>query len=263
MAETVVFVAGSYPGRRPPVAQADADALAKNRLEPAVHGAESLPIVSCGQAHEFDTRIVEPETGQVLPDGQVGELWLRGRSVARGYWRKDEVNEQIFRARTSDGDGPFLRTGDLAVFQDGELYITGRLKEMLIVNGRNLYPQDIEREVKELHDLFQGRIASVFSVSVPEEQVVVVLELNLPDATEDDLRDLAGVVKNGLGRSLGVRVPNVMFVDRGAVRRTTSGKIQRRAMHDLFVDGALTPLYEELDPAVRARYRAADRSDAR
>lgn len=142
----------------------------------------------------IEVRIVDPSTRQVLADGEVGEIWLRGGSIAPGYWRKPEINEQVFDVATADGDRGHLRTGDLGVLHEGQLYVTGRIKDLLIVNGRNLYPHDIERESGELHPAFGGLSASVFSVpgGSSGEDLVVVQEVRPAKLAGTDLATLAG-----------------------------------------------------------------------
>ena len=146
MAEVTLLASASQVARPPRYLDADPDALERHEVLPSdADGANRL--VSNGTPRGVDLRIVDPETRAVLPEARVGEIWLRGPSVAAGYLNREEENAEKFDARTADGDGPFLRTGDLGALYDGELYVTGRLKDLLIVNGRNLYPQDIEEAV--------------------------------------------------------------------------------------------------------------------
>ncbi|MFJ1705647.1 fatty acyl-AMP ligase [Kitasatospora sp. NPDC088346] len=256
LAEATLGVTTTALDREPPVALVDAAELERNLFRPRPDGA---PLVSCGSPVGIEVRIVDPHTRQVLPDGEVGEIWLRGGSIAPGYWRKPEINEQVFDVATADGDRGHLRTGDLGVLHEGELYVTGRIKDLLIVNGRNLYPHDIERESGELHPAFGGLSASVFSVpgGGSGEDLVVVQEVRLARLDGTDLATLAGEVKLALSRSLGVPVGNVVLLKPGKVQRTTSGKIQRSRMRQLFVAGELEPLHEDLGPRTRAQYRPA------
>jgi acyl-CoA synthetase (AMP-forming)/AMP-acid ligase II len=190
-----------------------------------------------------------------LPEGQVGEIWLRGPHVARGYWQRPETNKKIFDVETAGGEGGYLRTGDLGVIHEGELYVTGRIKELLIVRGRNLYPQDLEEEARTAHPALARGVGAVFTVPAPEEEVVVVHECRIRDLGEMSPSELAEEIRVTLGREFGVSVAGVVLVRPSEVRRTTSGKIQRGLTRDLFISGELAVVHEELTSAVRGRYR--------
>lgn len=249
LAETTLFVSASKPDRAPTITRVDADSLARHDFRPDPDG---VRMVSSGVVNEpggLDVRIADPATGAPLADGRIGEILVGGGSVTQGYWHREAETRRAFGA-----DG-FLHTGDLGAIRAGELYITGRIKEMLVIRGRNLYPHDIEREVGAVDPMLADLPCCVFSVPAPEEEVVVLQELRVRGVPEQTLRELAGRIKNALGTALGVRVAGVSFLRLGAVRRTTSGKIQRTLMRDLFSSGALDPVHEDLDPVLRRRYR--------
>ncbi|MEU8927035.1 fatty acyl-AMP ligase [Kitasatospora sp. NPDC048545] len=258
LAEATVFVSGAAP-RPPAPARVDADLLADHRFRRT--DAAGRDLLGNGTAADFDVRVVDPATGTVLPPGRVGELWLRGPSVARGYWRNEEATERTFRARTADGEEGFLRTGDLGLVDDGELYVTGRMKETLILRGRNLYPQDVEHELR-LHHPELGAVGAVFTATPDgapaaaggsEDALVVTHEL-AGRLDEDGLRALAAGIRQTVVREFGVPVGGVLLLRRGQVRRTTSGKIQRAEMRRLCLAGELRPEYAdgEADPGRRA-----------
>ncbi|MEU4732536.1 fatty acyl-AMP ligase [Streptomyces sp. NPDC023588] len=257
MAETTLLVTGTRPERTPVLSPVDSDALARRELRTLPTGTDAPVLVSSGRVNDMTVRIVDPDTRQTLADGRVGEIWVRGGSVAAGYWRNPEATERIFRAVTAEGDGPFLRTGDTGALDGGELFVTGRVKEMMVVNGRNLYPHDLEREVQDSHDAFQGLVGSVCSVPADGEQIVVMQELRPRQSQPVDLPALARAVRGGLAEKVGVRVSNVVFLRPGQVRRTTSGKVQRSLMRELFMKNDLQTLYEELDAATSRHYRDA------
>jgi acyl-CoA synthetase (AMP-forming)/AMP-acid ligase II len=143
MAEVTLCATASRAGA--PYVLRDVDAAALERNEVVAAGTDGgVRLVGSGRLSDVDLRIVHPHSHDVLPENQVGEIWLRGQSVAAGYWNRPQETRETFQASTSSGDGPFLRTGDLGFLSGGELFVTGRLKDLLIVNGRNLYPQDIE-----------------------------------------------------------------------------------------------------------------------
>lgn len=209
-------------------------------------------VIGVGLPRGMEIRIVGTGTGRPLPDGGVGEIWLRGTHFGSGYWNKPELTAATFDAHLAgEPDGPgWLRTGDLGALLDGELFVTGRIKELLVVHGRNLFPQDVEREARAAHGALEGFVGAAFAVAAPDERVVLVHEIN-PATPREDLPGVATAVSRRLIVSLGVPVRNLMLVKRGTVRRTTSGKIQRMAMRERFLAGSITALHTELEPAVR------------
>jgi acyl-CoA synthetase (AMP-forming)/AMP-acid ligase II len=253
LAEATLVVCGAGLGLRPRITAVDPERLARGEFHPLSTKVAGEPpvgageLVGCGRVHEYDLRIVDPDTGRVRDDGQIGEIWLRGNSVANGYWRDAEASRATFEAVTADGDGRYLRTGDLGVRHDGELYVTGRIKEVLIINGRNLYPQDLEAEARLAHHTVASLVGAAFTVPVPDEQIVLVHEVR---AGRDQLPGIAGAIQRGLSREFGVST-SVLLVRPGAVYRTTSGKIQRLAVRAAFTQGRLNPQYSALTPQVR------------
>ncbi|MFJ4685556.1 fatty acyl-AMP ligase [Streptomyces sp. NPDC088789] len=246
MAETAVYisvdVAGPLKTRR-----VDLEALARGEFTPAVADRAGRDLVGCGRPDaSYDTRVVDPETGEVLPEGRLGEIWLRGRSVSPGYWRRDD-NADVFDATTADGDGGYLRTGDLGVFSDGELYVHGRLKDLIIVHGRNIYPQDIEHELRAQHPEL-GRAGVVFAgpgAASGDDGSSVVVTHEVAGVAADRLPALAAEIRHTVGREFGIAVATVALVKPGTVLRTTSGKVRRSAMRDLFHEGRLVSLHQD------------------
>ena len=256
LAEATLFVTGSRAGAYPVVTAVDPAALARDELraDPAGTG---QGLVGCGRTHDLDVRVVDPTTRVALPDGRIGEIWIRGESVAAGYWERPEESGATFAAATASGDGGFLRTGDLGGVLDGELYLTGRIKELLIVHGRNLYPQDIERVVRdELPPPHRAMPCCAFAVDLgPGAEVVILQEVRRRSVAPDELERLAKTLRAAVTRRLGVRVAAVSLVRMGQVRRTTSGKVRRRQMRELFMAGELVTVHEDLDDDLRQRYR--------
>ncbi|MFD3842587.1 fatty acyl-AMP ligase [Streptomyces sp. NPDC058642] len=253
MAETTLVVCGDRPARRAVITEVDAAAFERGELLPPATGAAVHRIVSSGPAEYLDVRIIDADAGRVLPDGRVGEIWVRGPNVARGYWGRPEETRRVFDAVTPDGESGFLRTGDLGILHEGELYVTGRSKELIIIRGRNLYPQDLEAATRQAHPALEGGVGAAFSVPVPEEEVVVVREYRARPAEPDELARAVAGVRDRLTREVGVPAHNVVLVPPGTVSRTTSGKIQRRLLRRRFLGGELEILHAELSPAVRAR----------
>lgn len=252
MAEATVYVCSKPIADTARVLTVDPDLADVGVLQPVPD--EGRAMVSCGIAHDYDVRIVDPQTREVRADGDVGEIWLRGASVAQGYWGRAEATEATFHASTACGEHGFLRTGDLGARYQGELYVTGRLKEMLIVHGRNIFPQDLEQDARTTDAALTGLVGAAFGVPAPDERVVIVHEVANPKA---DLRTIAMTIKDQLTRNFGVPVGNVVLVRRGVVRRTTSGKIERATTRAQFLDGDLRALHTDLEPAVARLVRPA------
>ncbi|WP_405620790.1 fatty acyl-AMP ligase [Streptomyces sp. NBC_01511] len=245
LAEATVFVCGQ-PGRPPVTREVDLDALARGTFTPAAGAARTRAIVSCGiPTTAAELRVVDPTSREVLPEGSLGEIWLRGRSISPGYWQRDD-NAGTFDAVTANGDGGYLRTGDIGVLHEGELYVHGRLKDVIIVHGRNVYPQDVEQELRAQHPEL-GSVGVVFGgpgyAQGDESMVVVTHEVRR--VQHDGLPALAAGIRHTVGREFGISVDRVALLKPGSVPRTTSGKVRRAAMRDLFHQGLLTPLYQD------------------
>ncbi|MFV2117039.1 fatty acyl-AMP ligase [Streptomyces sp. Act-28] len=250
MAEVTLLAASVDVGAPVPITQVNRTALEGGEIRHD-DGEQSTSLVSCGVPSTLDIRIVDPATQVERAAGQVGEIWVGGGSVAAGYWNRPETNRDIFQAHTTDGDGPFLRTGDLGVLLDGHLYVTGRLKDVLILRGRNLYPQDIEYVIGEVHPSLAAGTGAVFSVDADGEHVVVLHEIKRGLLDGLTLDELSGRVSVVVARTFDIPAPSVVLTNRGVVQRTTSGKVQRSLMRELFLANAVKAVHESLRPAVR------------
>jgi len=250
MAEVTLFATGTTQTEPFVCLEADADALERNEFAPPAGRAVSL--VSSGiPGPGIDVRIVDPETRQPLPDGHVGEIWLRSASVASGYYNRPEEIEERFGVQTADGDGPFLRTGDLGLIRNQHLFVTGRRKDLLIVNGRNLYPQDIEELVQDVHPASAARGVAVVVDTDDSERLVVIQTVKTDKLDETSLAQLASTIKVAVARSFEIPAPSVVLVGRGGIHLTTSGKVQRASMRAAFLHHQLSDvLHESVDAAV-------------
>ncbi|MFI9637222.1 fatty acyl-AMP ligase [Nocardia sp. NPDC051929] len=241
---------------RPAYGLAEVTLLASGRTAPSAPvfldiGHETR-LVGCGHAARgLDIRIVDPHRRQQLPENTVGEIWIRGGSVAVGYWNRPEETRETFEAYLGT-EGPFLRTGDLGLLSDNELFVAGRLKDLLIVNGRNVYPQDIEGMIGELHPAFAGSAGVAISVDASGRERLVVLQ-GVKTALQGDttLAQLTSTIKSAIARRFDVPAPNVVLVAPRSVHRTTSGKVRRSSMRKAFLQGRVANvLHEDLEPAL-------------
>ncbi|RKH09839.1 amino acid adenylation domain-containing protein [Corallococcus sp. CA053C] len=239
LAEATLFVTGPDTVAAPVPVSLDASALEQGRVVlTEAHGARSL--VGCGQVWlDQQVAIVDPTSRRrVGPDG-VGEIWVSGPSVARGYWNRPEESAATFGARIEDtGEGPFLRTGDLGFLHEGSLFVTGRLKDVVIVRGRNLYPQDVELTAEQAHPAVRLGCAAAFGIEVEgEEQLVVVAEFDERSGAAP--ADVATAVREAVAAEHGVIVHAVALLQSRTLPKTTSGKVQRHACRNAFLDGTL------------------------
>ena len=245
LAEATLLVSGERSDEAPRRGKVASDALARHRVVAPGDDEAYRMLVSCGPVGEPDAvRIIDPETLRPSEDSQVGEIWVRGPSVAEGYWQRPEETVRDFEARPLKEDGtmedgvPFLRTGDLGFVHDGQLYVTGRLKEMVIVRGRNLYPQDIEWTAERSHPALRPGHGAAFSVDSEEgEQLVVVHELERRGL--DQAAEAADAVHRALAREHEVSVHEVVLVRPATIPKTSSGKIRRRACRTAYLAGQL------------------------
>ncbi|MGE2716658.1 fatty acyl-AMP ligase [Mycolicibacterium litorale] len=250
IAEATLFVSTIAPAAQASAIHLDRGQLAVGRAVPVAADTESaVPQVSCGQvARSQWAVIVDPGTGAELPDGQVGEIWLHGDNVGRGYWGRPEESREAFgaalRSRLDTGghatgvpaDARWLRTGDLGTYLDGELYVTGRLADLVVIDGRRHYPQDIEATAAAAAPL--ARRDHVAAFTVPDQQLVIVAE-RASGTRRADPAPAVEAIRTAVRRRHGIDVGDVRFVPAGAIPRTTSGKLARRACRAEYLDGTL------------------------
>ncbi|QDU91542.1 Tyrocidine synthase 3 [Pirellulimonas nuda] len=243
LAEATLFVSLKSLGETPRAMAIDGPALAEHRVEPCPQqrpGART--IVSCGPpGPEIEVRIIDPQTRAATD--QVGEVWVRSPGVASGYWRRADATAETFDASTADGAPGFLRTGDYGFMREGELYVTGRKKEVLILAGRNYYPQDIEAAIQARHEGLKGDGGAVVSVEIDnEERLVVFQEVHRP--RKQDLAALLELVRVTVAEEVGQEPHAVVLIAAGEVPKTSSGKLQRAACWAAYQQGLLMKLAE-------------------
>jgi acyl-CoA synthetase (AMP-forming)/AMP-acid ligase II len=248
LAEATLFVAGGEPGAGPSVRELRPAPLEEGKAEPAAPGETGQALVGCGRAW-MDQRleVVDPETATPVEAGKVGEIWIAGPSVAQGYWGNAEATERDFGARLAGEPdaGPFLRTGDLGFFLDGELFVTGRLKDLIILRGRNLYPQDIELTAERAHSALRAGCGAAFSVDIEGEERLVIaqeLERGAENVSPDEINE---AVRAAVARDHEAGVYDIVLLRLGTIPKTSSGKIQRQACRAAYRRGDLAQLSGE------------------
>ncbi|WP_086823762.1 fatty acyl-AMP ligase [Allokutzneria sp. NRRL B-24872] len=252
LAESTLVVTCTKRGRGPTVRTFTPRSLAAGKVVLAPEG-DGVPLVGCGEPDGgMAVCVVDPATTQEVQDGTIGEVMVAGPSLAAGYYRDSAATSATFITRP---DGRWLRTGDLGMLFEGQLYVTGRLKELLIVNGRNLYPQDIEIAAREAHPAASNGAAFGVQDADSGEHVVLVQEMRR--AAQGDPGEFAAAVLHAVTSQFGVSA-SIVVVKSNAVRHTTSGKVRRKHMRELFLDGSLPALHSVLTPAVAAAARTLE-----
>jgi acyl-CoA synthetase (AMP-forming)/AMP-acid ligase II len=262
MAEATLSVATIAPDARPTAVFLDRDRLAEDLAVPVpFEHPNAVQVVSCGQVISNQWAVIaDPRSEGELPDGRVGEIWLHGDNIGRGYWGRDDETDLVFRNKLQTtlesgshaegvaAEGFWMRTGDLGVYLDGELYITGRTKDLLIIDGRNHYPQDIEATVSACSPAIRTGFVAAFTVPAAElpvdaagsagEQLVIVAERGT-GAGRTELGPVTDAIRAALSRRHGLAVADFRLVAAGVIPRTTSGKLARRACRAAYITGAL------------------------
>jgi acyl-CoA synthetase (AMP-forming)/AMP-acid ligase II len=243
LAEATLFVTGGKPTDTVVTLPVDAEELRQNRI--VEQAGSSTVLVGCGRTNMGQSvAIVDPETLCVLPEGQVGEIWQSGGSVTAGYWAKPELTEQTFGARTADGQGPFMRTGDLGFFKGGELFVSGRLKDLIIIRGRNYYPDDIESAAYRGRPSLRPGCAAAFTLQEEsaDAKLVVVAEVQkafLTNLDTNNHRALLAEVRAQIADLFGLRLAQLVLIRPGSIPKTSSGKLRRRHCRELLMSNRL------------------------
>ncbi len=243
MAEATLFVSGGDAQKPPVVANLDKKALAEDRIVPVdANNPNAKAVVGCGRGWLGDRLIiVDPQSLTQCQGDRVGEIWVSGKGVGQGYWQQTEQTERTFNAYLADtGEGPFLRTGDLGFIQDEELFITGRIKDMMILWGRNHYPQHIEETVENCHPALRPNHGAAFAIEINgEDQLVVAHEVNRTDLRQLNVPEVVGAIRQAVGEQNLANVYAVALLKTGSIPKTSSGKIQRSACQNKYLDGSL------------------------
>ena len=256
IAEATLLVATISPGAEATVVYFDREELSTGHaVRVAADSPNAVAQVSCGQvARSLWAVIVNPDTGNELPDGEVGEIWLQGNNIGRGYWGLPDETRATFGAELGSrlGQGShaegsivhrtWMRTGDLGVYLDGELYVTGRIADLVTIDGRDHYPQDIEATAAEASPVVRRGYATVFSVPAnesPGREVLVIVAERAAGTSRVDPQPAIDAIRQAVSQRHRLRVGEVLLLPAGAIPRTTSGKLARRACRSQYLNGEL------------------------
>ena len=259
MAETTLIVTGGLKSAAPAIQRIDPLALEQQRIEIPKNNEPSRQIVGCGKAAPgLKIAIADPHTGNSLQERQVGEIWVAGTSVTKGYWQKPEATQASFAAYLTDtGQGPFLRTGDLGFLLDGELFVTGRIKDIIIIRGQNYYPQDIELTVEKSHPALKINSGAAFAVDYRDsERLVVVQEVKRTYLRQLDTKAVVTSINRAIAAEHNLQTYATVLVKTGSIPKTSSGKIQRYACKAEFIAGSLNVVGDwSENPQNKSEYR--------
>ncbi|MCU0686682.1 MAG: condensation domain-containing protein, partial [Polyangiaceae bacterium] len=263
LAEATLIVSGGRRGEGLRTRSLDAEALARGRAVEVAPGTKDTArtLVSVGRPGEgLRVVVVDPQTGAPRAPGAVGEIWVAGSSVGVGYWGRAEESAATFGARLPSGEGPFLRTGDLGFFAGDELFVTGRLKDLLILRGRNVYPQDVELTVERAHPAVRPGCVAAFAIDEGgEERLAVVAEVGEVGG-EKGVGAVADAVRRAVAEEHAVSTHLLALIPPRSLPKTSSGKVQRGACRQALLAGELEVLARSVAPAAPAD---APRDDAR
>ncbi|MBA3947173.1 MAG: amino acid adenylation domain-containing protein [Herpetosiphonaceae bacterium] len=249
LAEATLIVSGGKRTRPPVIEAFDGAALEQNRVV-AVEGTEpgTRTFVGCGQIiADQQLLIADPQTHLRCQTGEIGEIWVAGPSVAQGYWQQPATSAETFGAYLRDGErGPFLRTGDLGFVHNDELFVASRIKDLIIIRGRNHYPQDIELTVERCHPALRASGGAAFSVEVDgEERLVIVQELERQHRNVDGAI-VTSAIRQAVSEQHELQAYGVVLLKPGGIPKTSSGKIQRHACRAGFLAGSLEVISSDL-----------------
>ena len=247
MAETTLLITCEDKDDEPTILHFDGEALEKNRAELTnVDAVNAVAKASCGIPRFGRMAIVNPETLEEVSENQIGEIWVKGESVAQGYWNNADATKETFQAHiVSTNEGPFLRTGDLGFLRNTELFFTGRLKDLIIIRGRNHYPQDIETTVQDAHPALIKDGAAAFSAEVMgAERLVVLQEVQRTALRDLDADEVIEAIRSTVTDQHDLQTYAVVLISPGRLPRTTSGKMKRRAAKKEFLNDTLAKVAE-------------------
>lgn len=237
LAEATLLVSGGPVGAGQTAVNVSLGGIRRHRLAQPDDRADSYAVPSCGPpSPEHRVLVVDPEAGRRCAPDVIGEIWIEGSTIGPGYWRNPAESARVFGARLSSGEGPFMRTGDLGFMRDGILYVTGRIKDLMIIRGQNVYPQDLEAAARVA--VPEAGSAAAFALTdAPSERAVLVIEA--PKQVATDPSSMFEAVRIAVLASNGIDLDRVVLTQRRALPKTSSGKIQHARARAMLLDGSL------------------------
>ena len=263
LAEATLLVSGGPTGSPPVVLSVDAEAVGRGEVAATRQPHQGKRLVSSGEVVAgHNVVIVDPSTRSQCTDDRIGEIWVSGPSVAGGYWGRTAETQETLRANLSEGgEGPFLRTGDLGFLKDGMLFVTGRLKDMIILRGRNVYPQDVEWTAERCHPSLCAGGAAAFAVEVDgEEQLALVQELNR-HFDKGVIGEIVAAIRQAISDQFDIEVHAIRLIQPLSLPKTSSGKVQRHVCRQGFLAGSLEIVAEWTRQKAAGQLQASRSSD--
>jgi acyl-CoA synthetase (AMP-forming)/AMP-acid ligase II len=242
MAEATVLVSGGRRGAGPIIRTVSRDAFQRHEIVACAHNDDAHRVIGCGR-NIIGQRlaIVDPQTRRRLEADRIGEVWVGGPHVCKGYWNNPDTTRSIFQARIEGENEPWLRTGDLGFIDEaGELFITGRIKDVIIVRGINHYPQDIENTVYDSHPALRRHGGAAFSVLTEdnEEKVILVQEVDRSHRRDIEIEEIVACIREAVANEHEIALDSIVLIRPGTIPKTTSGKIQRNAARRMWLQNS-------------------------
>jgi acyl-CoA synthetase (AMP-forming)/AMP-acid ligase II len=242
LAEATLFVTGCPVDQKPTYCLVDESELQQNRVRLVSEGTKGVQeLVGSGRVWgDTQVNIVNPTTSELCETNEIGEIWVSGDSITSGYWQQESLSRETFRAIIgNNGQNTFLRTGDLGFIHDGELFVTGRIKDLIIIDGRNHYPQDIEYTIEKNHIMLKEGGVAVFSADVADQECVVVIA-RIRDKNVMSSQEIVSSIKKTVANAHQIRLHDVILLTQGNIPKTSSGKIQRYLCREMYLSGDYT-----------------------
>lgn len=239
MAEATLMISGKKPLSETTILHVSKQALHNNFIQPELNSSLGIDLVSCGRTTaEHDIKIINPNSKTILPINEIGEIVFSGPTVTQGYWQKPEINQEIFGLTFSDSPHRYLRTGDLGFIDEhGELYVTGRLKDLMIIRGQNIYPQDVEEVIGESNSSLIKHGGAAFTIEVDgETELAIVYEIHRSTKDVDPI--IASILQRCMD-DLPILPARIILIKQASLPKTSSGKVQRSTTRQALLDGEL------------------------
>jgi len=241
MAESTLFIVGSTSYSLIPL---DTEAYINNEIKVVDTNSDTNLIGYIIDHSDQEILIVDPGSCQICDEATVGEIWLQSASVGQGYWEKPQSTLHTFQAVTDCGSGPFMRTGDLGFKYKNSLYVTGRLKDVILIHGQNFYPQDIEYTAIDASKELVSNSCAAFSISSNEEESLIVL-IERPRELKSDFESICKTIRSEISNKFGIQPKEVIFSKLGDIPKTSSGKIKHQACRERYLSDSLNIIYKD------------------